>query len=98
MDGQGNLDYHNYASVNVDANIEETAEILPLKFEIQVYPNPFTQHTVVSKKSVSSIQVYDLSGRLVETAKRNIIGGNLKPGIYFLKAKGIKPIKVIKLK
>ncbi|MDO9575349.1 MAG: T9SS type A sorting domain-containing protein, partial [bacterium] len=90
--------YHSLAVANV-LGIEESEndELGIMDYKLQAYPNPFRSVTSIQNQ-VSSIQVYDLSGRLIETTKGNTIGKNLKPGVYFLKAEGYKPVKVIKLR
>jgi len=65
--------------------------------KLEVYPNPFYS-TISIRNRVESIRVYDLSGRLVETTNGNTIGKHLKAGIYFLKAEGYKPVKIVKLR
>jgi hypothetical protein len=45
-----------------------------------------------------TFEIYDLGGRLVEKTGGNTIGKGLEAGIYFLKAKGYEPVKMIKLK
>ncbi|MDD2889277.1 MAG: kelch repeat-containing protein [bacterium] len=45
----------------------------------------------------ANIKIYDISGKLLEEVKDNIIGENLKAGIYFVKIDGYKPIKVVKM-
>lgn len=48
--------------------------------------------------------IYDLSGKLVGNAEndrwdgRDIEGNEVQSGIYFLKLKGYKPVKVVKLR
>jgi hypothetical protein len=51
----------------------------------------------------AELDVYDVTGRIME--KRIVynsspveIGANLKPGIYFVKVKGLEPVKILKLK
>ena len=79
--------------------IAEESEKLKVKSEnLKVSQNPFLQFTEVrSQRSEDRIQVYDMMGRLVEEPKSHIVGKNLPRGIYFIKAKGYKPIKIIKL-
>ena len=74
------------------------------KLAAKAYPNPFTAYTVIKLFSHQAIkgkiQVYDMVGRLVEerSEKREaIIGKNLPAGIYFVKVRGYKPTKIIKL-
>ena len=43
------------------------------------------------------IQVYDMMGRLVEETESGVIGKDLRAGVYFVKVKGYKPLKTIKL-
>lgn len=56
---------------------------------------------------VSKINIYDVSGRLVKSLSlsaevswngKNSEGNEVKPGIYFLKVKGSKPVKIEKIK
>ncbi|MDD5528813.1 MAG: T9SS type A sorting domain-containing protein [bacterium] len=78
--------------------------------KLTAFPNPFVQSTVVSytvDKNVGqggiypavavSLAIYDISGKLVEETKDNVIGKNLKTGIYFVKVNDSKPIKVVKM-
>lgn len=66
---------------------------------IRIAPNPFTYSASVTGKSKTvGISIYDLSGRLVEESKDNIIGRNLKKGIYFVKIEDHKPVKIVKLR
>ncbi|MDD5530656.1 MAG: T9SS type A sorting domain-containing protein [bacterium] len=84
-----------------EIGIEENPNIKNQNVKIEIFPNPFVQTTVVSgERSVDSktkIQVYDISGKLVEETKNNVIGSNLKPGIYFVKVNNYKPVKVVKM-
>ncbi len=77
--------------------------------KLEVYPNPFTQTAVirvqglvVSERQKISLQIYDLSGRLVRTfsltTNHSSLITDLSSGIYFLKVKGYKPVKVVKLR
>ncbi len=77
--------------------VEEELKVESEKLE--VYPNPFIQWTEVrSQKPEARIEVYDMMGRLVEETKKNTIGENLPTGVYFVKVRGHKPTKIIKLK
>lgn len=82
--------------------VEEKDKYLMLNAELKAEPNPFFQSTVISyqlsvKDKETKIRIYDISGKLVEETKENIIGKNLKAGIYFLKINNYKPIKIIKV-
>ena len=82
--------------------------------KLVVYPNPFTtgvsincsgQCLVVSEANLKvcpTMQIYDLSGRLVESfaliTNHLSLTPDLSPGVYFLKIKGYKPVKIVKLR
>lgn len=75
------------------------------KQSIVVQPNPFINTTIVkfenepmAKLKYNKIRVYDMSGRLVEETMDNVVGKKLGAGIYFIKFRNYKPIKIIKLK
>jgi hypothetical protein len=46
----------------------------------------------------SALKIFDLGGRLVQETGGNTVGKGLEPGIYFLKAKGYEPVKIVKLR
>ena len=83
---------------------EENAKFQMLNAELEIFPNPFTTVTSVkwsgiSEKQELSLQIYDLSGRLVKTLATNHLplttavewdgtdacGKKETPGIYFVK-------------
>jgi hypothetical protein len=65
--------------------------------ELTVYPNPFLSSTRVVNTE-GKIRIYDGTGRLIETAETSVIGRDLEPGIYFLKAERHKTTKIIKVR
>ena len=86
--------------------VEEEPKTESRKLKLEVWPNPFIQSTIVrfedSRLQIKDckIQVYDMVGRLVEERSEEQearIGKNLPAGIYFVKIKGHKPVKIIKL-
>ncbi|MDD2889426.1 MAG: T9SS type A sorting domain-containing protein, partial [bacterium] len=85
--------------------VEEKSNIKNQISKIETYPNPFVEKTVISysgNKSTNNppqaeITIYDITGKLVEEPKDNIIGKTLKSGIYFVKVAGYKPIKITKM-
>ncbi|MBI4722921.1 MAG: T9SS type A sorting domain-containing protein [Candidatus Stahlbacteria bacterium] len=84
-------------SIN-EVGIEESKELEMKSEKLKAFPNPFINGMKIRDLKLGNIiQVYDMTGRLVEETKENIIGKNLPPGFYFVKIKGYKPIKVIKL-
>ncbi|MDD5528814.1 MAG: SBBP repeat-containing protein [bacterium] len=94
-----------YSCVGVE---EEKSNIKNQKLNIQIFPNPFVSKTVVSGSSSggfrsaqqgeeTKIQIYDIAGKLVETTKDNIVGKNLKSGIYFARVNDSKPVKIVKM-
>jgi len=85
-----------------DISIEEVGvEVEKLKVksaELKVYPNPFVSYTRIgSLESKDVVQVYDMMGRLVEETISHIVGKDLPKGIYFVKLKGYKLVKMIKI-
>ncbi|OYD15767.1 hypothetical protein CH333_05015 [candidate division WOR-3 bacterium JGI_Cruoil_03_44_89] len=77
---------------------DNTSQISNSKSHLQVYPNPFTHYCRIARDGHSSLQLYDLTGKLIGVVKDNTIDKELKSGIYFLKAKGYKPVKIVKLR
>ncbi|OYD15047.1 hypothetical protein CH333_06660, partial [candidate division WOR-3 bacterium JGI_Cruoil_03_44_89] len=65
---------------------------------LKVYPNPFVWCCCTASSGHNLLHIYDLSGRLIETTKSNIIGKDLNVGIYFIEANGYKPVKVVKVR
>ncbi len=69
--------------------IEDNTKNIELKF----YPNPTTDYfNIISETMIQSIELYDVSGRLVRTSlvndfetKQNV--SNLTNGVYLLKIK-----------
>lgn len=101
-DGIVNANYATikYSVVGVEENNgKENAECLMLN----AYPNPFYNTTILRLENSRfqikdyKIQIYDIAGKLIETTKDNIIGKELKPGIYFVKVNNYESIKMIKV-
>ncbi|MBI4722918.1 MAG: T9SS type A sorting domain-containing protein [Candidatus Stahlbacteria bacterium] len=104
--GAGSYDVY---LIKVDeAGIEETEDrSQKSEVRIEVSPNPFIKVTEirvwglgVSEKQ--EVKIYDIAGKMVHTIPYNQqfqvhIGEELAPGIYFVRVKGYKPVKVIKL-
>jgi photosystem II stability/assembly factor-like uncharacterized protein len=87
--------------------VEEEQTVQVAGSRLQVHPNPFTHNAVVEfgvhslefvDGELSTLNIYDLGGRLVENTDRNVVGERLEAGIYFLKAKGYEPQKIVKLR
>ena len=80
------------------------------KFQIQLYPNPFTANfklTFSNPDEILRITIIDIMGRQVKTIEHAAIsnsmslGASLKPGIYVVKVFGaneVKSFKIIKTK
>lgn len=73
--------------------------------QLSATPNPFISFTTI-KFSVNgrrgfptpiSFEIFDISGKLVETTDNPTIGKNLKPGVYFVRINNSPPLKIIKL-
>jgi len=75
---------------------------------LEVVPNPYTVFTTIHLSDIAhyagdkELEIYDLGGRLVKsfplTTNHLFLSTDLMPGVYFFKAKGYKPVKVIKLR
>jgi hypothetical protein len=66
---------------------------------LQVGPNPFYSYTVISNlPSNVELNIYDITGRLVEKTNSTKVGAKLKAGVYFVTAGGYKPAKMVKIK
>lgn len=80
--------------------VEESKLVETYKFSAS--PNPFTTTAILrlqdSQVADLKIQIYDVSGKLVETTDKTIIGKNLKAGIYFIKVNECKSLKITKIK
>jgi len=100
--------YYQIYKVSSEVGIEESETVNRQEaIGISVYPNPFTTVVSVKCSGISdnqkiSLRVYDLSGRIVRsfplTTDHYTLAPDFSPGIYFLKAEGYKPVKVIKLR
>ena len=56
--------------------------------EINLYPNPFKDQFNIQNKNAESVQLYDLSGKLVLTSKiidGSVTAANLPNGLYIVK-------------
>lgn len=82
-----------------------TEEIETLRTEgLRIWPNPFTKTANVKFMNLNikdcRFQIYDIVGRLVEEVSATNemkVGKHLSSGIYFVKVKGYKPVKIIKI-
>ncbi len=101
----GNPDYLTIKYPPSGPGVEETVNP---KFKIRepqlvVSPNPFTTFTMITLGDNVPISIYDISGKLVQRIKIHrsrvmTIGENLSPGIYFLKTKNCRPVKILKIR
>ena len=71
--------------------------------QITAYPNPFSQSIYINNTNNDKIDIFDLTGNLVQTIFTNnwdgtTINDNLAlPGMYIIKKEGYQPIKVSKM-
>lgn len=64
---------------------------------VKVYPNPATDYIMVDAMSASSVQIYDMTGRLVLTSTESKIDvRNLETGVYFVRVNGNATKLVVK--
>jgi hypothetical protein len=53
--------------------------------EISLYPNPVTKKATFSSDEITSVELYDITGKIIARRNGNTIDmTNLKPGIYFV--------------
>ncbi|MDB5284236.1 MAG: hypothetical protein JWO06_3311, partial [Bacteroidota bacterium] len=91
------------------SNWEDGTTDMMDEFNVQVYPNPFSDefHLTVESSSEENltVHIYDISGKLVEERKDLLygteitIGGKLSAGMYMIQTKqgeNTKTIRVIK--
>ncbi|MDR1631318.1 MAG: T9SS type A sorting domain-containing protein, partial [Dysgonamonadaceae bacterium] len=67
---------------------------------ISVYPNPFTGYIIVDATESGTVQIFDISGKIVLTSrltigKNHIATSELQKGVYLLKVGG-DAVKVVK--
>lgn len=64
---------------------------------VKVYPNPATDYIMVDAMNASSVQIYDMTGRLVLTsAESKIDVRGLETGVYFVRVNGYTTKLVVK--
>lgn len=66
--------------------------------QLSVRPNPFSGWALVSGYESSDVLVYDAAGSLVGVLSGPAVGGELGPGVYFLRSAGgdRRPVRVVK--
>lgn len=93
------------ARLGIAPGVEENSGAKTQNSKLTANPNPFICSTILkltgSGKQIKDLkmQVYDISGKLVLEPNNDIIGENLNPGIYFVKARingHIATVKIIK--
>tara|TARA_E500000331_G_scaffold357733_1_gene420633 strand:- start:468 stop:2294 length:1827 start_codon:yes stop_codon:yes gene_type:complete len=69
------------------------------KFDIQIYPNPFDDYTIIELNEIlnNKVQLFDVSGRLLRNFEMQknrfqLTKNNLKAGVYFLRIQNNKGI------
>jgi hypothetical protein len=65
-----------------------------------VSPNPFTSFSRIPGHETERFALYDIAGRRVGTYQGNRIGGDVAPGVYFLRREGDseKPLRIVKVR
>ena len=71
-----------------------------LEVNIKPIPNPFVSFATIPGLEFERFALYDISGRLVGTHRGDRIGGNLPPGVYFLRGhnQNSTPIRIVKVR
>jgi YVTN family beta-propeller protein len=65
---------------------------------ITIRPNPFTSFAVVSGHESEWYNLYDVTGRNVGKYKGDRIGEGLRAGVYFVRGKEGKPVRIVKVR
>lgn len=92
--------------VKVDENgmvgLKETrvADGKTVRCQLKVTPNPFRSIAAIPGYERSNVLVYDIQGRCAGKYRGDQIGGNLYPGVYFVKLENSegRALKVVKIK
>lgn len=75
--------------INIIDNCNMGVEDLPTKKQVLLYPNPFTDRLHIAGSGVTSIKIYDATGKLLLERKINsdaqLYLPNLEKGIYYAK-------------
>jgi hypothetical protein len=93
------------------SSVTYSGESLPHEIEISVWPNPFNSSALISVESQNpgSIKIYDILGKIIRrfdyragTSKliwnaRDVQGGALASGMYFIRAGGGEASKTLKV-
>jgi hypothetical protein len=85
--------------------VEESKQIALADTRLHIYPNPFVYSTEVkhlrsyerTRGEGLLVQVYDVTGRIVEETNSYIIGAQLAPGTYFVRVHGALTAKITKI-
>jgi len=89
------------AEVEVACMTTGTIENLPLKNQVQIYPNPASQKiTINSSYQIQEINIYNQIGQIVlqKTSPEPTLDISfLQPGIYFVKLKALTELSIEKL-
>ena len=81
-----------------EMGVEESKELKVKSGELKVSRNPFIKYTTIELPyPQAKVKVYDVMGKLIEETDKEIIGEGLQTGIYFVRVKGYKPLKIIKV-
>ena len=81
-------DANNNAATQVTrtVNVEEGLSIKDLSNPISIYPNPVTEYLYLNTTESSVTQIFDISGKLIQTSSHHKIDVSfLKSGVYLLK-------------
>jgi hypothetical protein len=66
---------------------------------LNFYPNPFRHSTEIQGiNEPTETRVFDVAGRFISKQTGNVIGRDLKEGVYFVCVEGFQPEKIVKIK
>jgi len=97
-DVRGNHGYYDFWVVKLSPVGVSENVIVPEKFKLSVFPNPFNSSCMITAPSGAKVKIYDLQGRLISKGiqpfaesqgKRTLIwqpDETIRSGVYFVKA------------
>ncbi|UCF70231.1 MAG: T9SS type A sorting domain-containing protein [candidate division WOR-3 bacterium] len=87
------------AALDEAVGIAETPTITANYSHLKIGPNPFLHSTEIKGiEPPTEIRIFDVTGRLTARQTSNIVGQNLKEGVYFVYIDGFQPEKIVKIK
>jgi hypothetical protein len=82
--------------------VEQATEVRGQRLEVRIKatPNPFTSYATIPGHEGEHFALYDITGRRVGTYRGDRVGGDIGPGVYFLRRLdgGTPPVRIVKVR